>query len=867
MASILFGDGKLFTVSSFIYPQTYIRPYDLRYIRVDLPPWFSSLSVNVDSDVDLDVSSFKKNIKSTLPLICFRDGSPPLPDVLNFNQKGIVLGNFSVESFEALEGLQNVQCFPMQRNITLKLTNEQISPGTWYLGLFNGIGATKAQGKMIVRVPAYSFHANITVDGCSSPTILGQNCNQTVEPLSCAASDIQNVTEKSLNVLFPNQSIENLVSCSNSFDSSCHGGGEPKTYFLDVVELTEKFIISAANVKFNSNISGNVSGIVLMCYVRHGALSSVTLHDYSSDLNKAPLAILSPKVGRWYITILPVNTTKEVGGISNNSVQVCYSMNGNLLTCPAGKAGPNCAYDSYALQTIIKRQTTLFESYYLPLGGNYSSDGDNFPLQSLVSNSSYDKLSNDTWTYFQLNIPRGAAGGNIHIRITSDSKINYETYVRFGGLPSLQNWDYFYANTTNSSDGSMFFKSYNCTDQKIDFYLLYVREGTWNFGLRRLNDVNYNLTDDASMSVSIDRCPKRCSNRGDCRNALDASGLTTYNFCSCDRDHGGFDCSIEIVSPRVLSKGIFADSLEVGVGHVKQSIALIVSNAAAILPAFWALRQKAFAEWVLFTASGVSSGIYHACDVGTWCPLPYGVLQFMDFWLSFMAVVSVFIYLASTDEGFKRTIQTVVTILTALMALTKATRSSNIIIVIIIGSIGLLIGWLIELSTKFRFTSFSLGFSLNMMASWHNVRQWLRNFIKSFLKRFRWIFMLAGFVALCVAAASWQLETSESYWIWHSVWHITIYTAAFFFLCSKEVPGNGESERPPNSNYELTRQNSSSRGVNGESERPPPNSNYQLTRQNSSSRGTESRLEALIESRVYPIMPKIGHGFFTQAEM
>ncbi|KAM7254669.1 hypothetical protein ACFE04_019910 [Oxalis oulophora] len=126
-----------------------------------------------------------------------------------------------------------------------------------------------------------------------------------------------------------------------------------------------------------------------------------------------------------------------------------------------------------------------------------------------------------------------------------------------------------------------------------------------------------------------------------------------------------------------LVKGIFADSLEVGVGHVKQSIALIVSNAAAILPAFWALRQKAFVEWVLFTASGVSSGIYHACDVETWCPLPYGVLQFMDFWLSFMAVVSVFIYLASTDEGFKRTIKTVLTILTALMALTKAIRRED----------------------------------------------------------------------------------------------------------------------------------------------------------------------------------------------
>nr|CAB3499504.1 unnamed protein product [Digitaria exilis] len=48
-------------------------------------------------------------------------------------------------------------------------------------------------------------------------------------------------------------------------------------------------------------------------------------------------------------------------------------------------------------------------------------------------------------------------------------------------------------------------------------------------------------------------------------------------FCTCDRDHGGFDCSDELVSPN---------------GHIWQSVFLIASNAAAILPAFWALRQK-----------------------------------------------------------------------------------------------------------------------------------------------------------------------------------------------------------------------------------------------------------------------------------
>jgi hypothetical protein len=46
----------------------------------------------------------------------------------------------------------------------------------------------------------------------------------------------------------------------------------------------------------------------------------------------------------------------------------------------------------------------------------------------------------------------------------------------------------------------------------------------------------------------------------------------------------------------------------------------------------------------------------------------------MDFWLSFMAVISTFLYLATIDEVLKRAIHTAVAILTALMAVTNATR-------------------------------------------------------------------------------------------------------------------------------------------------------------------------------------------------
>ncbi|OWM88190.1 uncharacterized protein LOC116203626 isoform X1 [Punica granatum] len=783
-----------FTVSSFSYPQSKLRPYDLRYIRVDLPPWFSSVSIELESDVDLDMESLGQVSNSMLPMVCFRDGSPPLPDVSNSSLKSLAFSMPSNESLKRIQGLQNAeQCYPMQRNITMKLTNEQISPGIWYFGLFNGLGPARTQSKMIVRRASYSFSANVSVEGCMASMTWGQYCNQTIDSLSCTQSETNSSTDYPLALKNQTQSV---LSCKNSFETSCLGSEQIKVYYIDVLEMAEELTFMATDVRLNpapSNHTGNFSGVNLMYFARHGSIASSAQHDYSSNISSTPLVIQSPMVGRWYVTILPSNFSKQSGQTQVSNATVCFSIKLQVLECPLGKAGPNCLWERHELQTI-PRISVPFESYYLPLSGKVSSSSANFLLDPLLSNSSSGGL-NDTWTYFVLEIPRGAAGGNIHVRVTSDAKIKFEIYTRFGGLPSLRSWDYYYANKTSSSDGSTFFISNNSTEEKIDFYILNAREGSWVVGIRQPNSTATGSKGDPTMSLSLERCPRKCSSHGDCKTAFDASGLTSYSFCSCDRNHGGFDCSIEIVSHQ---------------GHLLQSIFLIASNAAAILPAYWALRQKAFAEWVLFTSSGISSGLYHACDVGTWCALSFGVLQFMDFWLSFMAVVSTFVYLTTISEVHKRAIHTAVAILTALMALTKATRSSNIILVMAIGVMGLLIGWLIELSTKFRTFSFSAGVWLNMLDRWQVIRVWLRNLVKTLMRRFRWGFLIAGFIALIMAGVSWKLETSESYWIWHSLWHVTIYTSSFFFLCSKAtVAADGDEERPP---YALTRQDSFSRG-------------------------------------------------------
>ncbi|KAJ8623795.1 hypothetical protein MRB53_032325 [Persea americana] len=818
-----------FPVSSFSYPETKLKPFEWRYLRVELPPWFSSVALTLVSDADIDKGSMEKHSKSTLPIICFRDGSFPLPDASDTALKILELKFPFNGSIGGMPNLQAAdQCFSFPKNVTLTLTNNQISPGAWYIGFFNGIGPSRTQSKMISRGLAYTFSADVSVEGCRTSIMWGPFCNQTINLLSCTESDVythprslldlgmytgrvNNVyghsvqvaprdgkKESTANPGMPMKG-ENVITCKNLDEAACVGIDELKVYSLEILDMALELRIVATDVKLNqtsaSNTTGNVSEMLIMCYARLNAMPVSTLHDYSSDISKDPLTIPLPKVGRWYIAVhvenhTNLNSTLQEKGMQNS---VCFSLEWQVHECPLGKAGPNCTWESHILQRVLKRSPSLpFESYYMPIGGVISKKSANFPLEPLLSNSSFEEKSGVAWTYFLLDVPPGAAGANVHFQMISNVKPNYGIYARYGGLPSIGIWDY-YINSTGSSNGSMFLAFNDSSEGKIEFYILYAKEGSWSFGL--MNPVLHPFKDQTTISIALDGCPKRCSNHGTCHFDKDGSGSTFYSYCSCDRDHGGFDCNIELVTHK---------------GHIWQSVALIASNGAAILPAFWSLRQKAIAEWVLFTSSGISSGLYHSCDVGTWCILSFRVLQFMDFWLSFMAVVSTFIYMATIDEKSKRAIHTVVAILTALMAITNATRSVNIIIIIAIGVLGLLVGWLIEFSTARRYHWCLSGFRLNIPERWKTLKKWFRNLMKILHKRFRWHFIILGFVALAAAGICWKLETSQSYWIWHSLWHISIYTSSFLFLCSTSIGNRNEGQ--PNREYELTRQNSSSRG-------------------------------------------------------
>ncbi|KAL6641011.1 hypothetical protein ACP70R_019192 [Stipagrostis hirtigluma subsp. patula] len=727
-------------VSSYGQGKLWLKPYDWTYLRVELPASFSSVTMDFATDIDIHKEHLKSLPRSELAMICLMNSNPPIPDISDSYLDNLLSNFLAAGPFGNKINLSNLaQCIPFQRNTTLVLTNDQILSGVWYIGYFHGLGPVRTQSKMISRGRARLVSTSITVKGCPTSALWGPYCNQTVEMVGCSQlsmhknsrnlRDLNMDKRETLNAVEHNRRInfisqwkhlvqkdvdsnstamarmENLITCGISNDSLCLRQGDMKFYFLDVVNLALQFEITAANFGLAQQSS-------LICYLRYNAFPQRDLHDYWGDISRGPLVVKSPNIGRWYIAIETVNKTQMNNTASTPMLErTCFSLVWQLTGCVNGKAGVNCSWESYALQRVPKRSPVVpFESYYVPSDGRASLEDSHFSLEQFLSNSSHDQFA---WTYFFLNVPQGSAGALLHIQLKSDKELNYELYTKYGGLPLNDSWDY-YASRTSSSNGSVFFSLQNSTSSDMSLSIFYAKEGTWCFGVKHPSD---RASSQTYMSVSLLGCHRNCNQKGVCHSSVDESGLTFYSFCVCDRDHGGFDCSDELVSPN---------------GHMWQSVFLIASNAAAILPAFWALRQKAFAEWILYTSSGISSALYHSCDVGTWCILSFHVLQFLDFWLSFMAVVGTFIYMATIEESSKRAMHTAVFILTALLAATGATRSANIGIVIAIGSLGLLMGWLLEFSTARRFICWSWQINLNvpqrMAKLWGTAPEYSGNF-------------------------------------------------------------------------------------------------------------------------------------------
>jgi len=828
-------------LSAFKYPKTRLPHYDWRYFRVELPVGFSTVSMVISTDWVSGSRNLIDISNDTTPLLCIRSGGPPLPG----SAESDLIAAMHVGNDHNMSKMG--QCAWFQESLTFNLTDEQVSSGILYLGFFNGFGPTRTQSKMITRGSTYSIDVEIIVFGCKSSFLRGPYCNNIVSFLSCShvgsnkhprhlyqnplngkkldqTGDAYHLGKGSVQQLSTNIGESCLLDCneyadggnnekmyvskgrntmennnrllepakhalvctnSNSKDKECIKHEEWKFFSVQIVDISSVLEVMVEYESFNSSASAtddkdddsnnttNKTKVEAVFYIRHSALPQRTSYDYVISAGHPGLSIQSPKLGWWYIGVYVSNLTKThvVQKQEKDEPYLCFVLKWRIYTCSHGKTGENCTWKVHTLQRVKRVGASLpFESHYLPINQGESTKSESFQLEQYFNNSSILNASQDPWTFFLFEVPFGAAGGVISVELRSHAAISFDIYARFGSLPTLHDWDY-HTNVSDSVKSSIFTTVNGKNKQtKMHLNIIYPWEGVWCLGLRLPG--GFNLIQDSqqvTMSILLQGCPMHCSKHGTCHHAYEESGLTLFSYCSCDRTHGGFDCSIELISPK---------------GQKRQSAALIVSNIAALLPALWSIRQKAYAEWILYTASGISSALYHSCDVGSWCALSFHVLQFMDFWLSFMAVVATFIYMSAMDEKTKLAVHASVSIITALIAVNGPTRSINVILVVIIGILGLLFGWMVELSRGDQITNLHSYFNSSIHQRWQALKIGSQNLFQKLCKRFRWRFICLGFLALGSAALSWHLETLQTYWIWHSLWHISIYTSSLFFLCS-----------------------------------------------------------------------------------
>ncbi|CAI9094119.1 OLC1v1029804C4 [Oldenlandia corymbosa var. corymbosa] len=730
-----------------------LPPYEWHYLKVELPQFVTFASLEVEA-----ADFGKKMIKighsdSNSPVLCLRKGGFPLPDISSFASEVPKVGNVHNASKIEKNLWSAGQCYFIRDKVSIEFISEQISADVSFVGLFNGIGPIRTQAKMINTGPIFDISTTIYVKDCKNQSKRGQLCSKSIEELSCHNSSLCELgqsDESSKN--YTGVSVR-CLTCKKIFKESDLQDLASKTYFLDMPHPVEELMISGIDLKSSEAHHTEKIGNSLMCYARYGAVPG-DVYDYAVDLTKMPLKISLPKIGTWYFNMQLIDELNVQLRRLQNSSELRYSVEWDVVECPDGNAGPNCSWLRYMLQ-VSQRDSSDGFLVSSPKNLNVSVELHNLHLEPMLSNTSYGigTESDFAWTYFDIDVPRDAIGKNIHIELIANVSINYQLFIRFNGLPSESNWDYFYLSQSSHSDnGSSMFKLYKRSERRVDAYLLYPNEGLWTLGLMHPVQSNPNLR--TELSLSVENCPNQCSNHGSCEfNGDQGPTGFRYYFCKCDGRFGGFDCSVQLVS---LS------------GQRWHVAFLTASNAAALLPAIFALRQKAYAEWIVFICGGVSSALYHSCDTGSWCSLSFHVLQFMDFWLSFVAVLTTFLYLAFVSEVVRRPIHTLSFIVTALLSLNGVTNYKNIPLVVALGAFVMLCAWSLEVFGSCRSSSLSLPISIaNTQHRLVKVKSWFPDLLKALNKRFKWRFVFAGLVTLGMAALSRNLETPESYWIWH----------------------------------------------------------------------------------------------------
>ena len=376
---------------------------------------------------------------------------------------------------------------------------------------------------------------------------------------------------------------------------------------------------------------------------------------------------------------------------------------------------------------LKRKQSGLFDVTYLP-------ENDKFNVTAGNKSEFY-------WEVF----PIIDSGGTMDITIKIIFGENFTVTDNVSIVSCLTN---VLANDSQCAGNELRINNAN-TSQQATWHIPFPLSGTWwlSIGLECNSSVCKDVVQVVHLRVSITTCIDDCNavkNQGSC-SIFSTDGIL-FGACVCKVDWIGLSCN----------DGRFAKSFDTQLLH---TLLLTLSNLMFISCAVLAIYRKLYTEALVYFFVTFMSSFYHACDQpgqAVYCILPYETLQFSDFLSSITAIWFTLIALAKLGpvlESFLHVLGLIA------LAVCVSYARFNVWTTVAPSVIGLLI----------------------VASTWgvkcHKIKVCCPGWKKIVFS------IIPGVLCAAVGLSLYVfVETSNNYWIVHSIWHIMMASSVLFLL-------------------------------------------------------------------------------------
>ena len=290
----------------------------------------------------------------------------------------------------------------------------------------------------------------------------------------------------------------------------------------------------------------------------------------------------------------------------------------------------------------------------------------------------------------------------------------------------------------------------NFTKENITWYIPYPQAGDWFVSFSLLNDTRRYA--EIELKVNITNCIENChedKSRGNCVWAGNYGII--FSGCNCKAGREGIACTDD---SRAMSYK----------QQVIRTIFLTTSNLIFIPCILISTQRRHYQSAIVYFYSFMASFLYHACDQPgsfSFCILPYGALQFCDFFGSLCALWFTLVLIARTPCN-------------------ELNQSFNVFGCLLIATL--------VLYDRFSLITYLFPFLIGtsfMFFSWIFKSRKNKSFL--FSKKVILHSLLPGSVLAFFGSLLYALgETKNVYYLTHSAWHVLM-AISIVFLLPKET--------------------------------------------------------------------------------